>query len=368
MPRKTPRNTFWRGSVLWGRVKVKGRDFKWSLRTGDPAIAAARVAAERERQVAAAWYGDDRKRVDDAIMSWAQHHIAHQVAPSTAKRYAVSLAQLKPHIGGLYLDEIDKALITVIVDSRRVSGATTATIRRDLTALSSVLEYAIDQDWREEGDNPALARLKRLKERRDPIVLPEPADIEAVAQRAPGCFAAMIRAARVTGCRLDELVTAERTRLDHARRQLTVIGKGNKLRVVGLDFGDGYELLRAIPPRLGCQWLFWHHDGAPYRNASSRFAAIVAGEQKAAQREGRSFRPFTFHHLRHRHAVDWLKSGRSIYDLQQRLGHASIKTTEIYLQFLTPEEKRVAMAAGPQNGEQCTGLETNSGAASDGQR
>ena len=42
-------------------------------------------------------------------------------------------------------------------------------------------------------------------------------------------------------------------------------------------------------------------------------------------------------------AVEWLQSGRSIYDLQQRLGHASIKTTEIYLQFLTPEEKRKAM-------------------------
>ena len=34
--------------------------------------------------------------------------------------------------------------------------------------------------------------------------------------------------------------------------------------------------------------------------------------------------------------------------LQQRLGHASIKTTEIYLAFLTPEEKRAVMF-GMQN-------------------
>ncbi len=54
------------------------------------------------------------------------------------------------------------------------------------------------------------------------------------------------------------------------------------------------------------------------------------------------FQPFRFHDLRHRHAVDWLKSGRSIYDLQQRLGHGSIKTTEIYLGYLTPNERRVA--------------------------
>jgi integrase len=55
------------------------------------------------------------------------------------------------------------------------------------------------------------------------------------------------------------------------------------------------------------------------------------------------FRPFRFHDLRHWHAVQWLKQGRSIYDLKERLGHTSVKTTEPYLEFLTPEEKRGAM-------------------------
>jgi integrase/recombinase XerD len=66
--------------------------------------------------------------------------------------------------------------------------------------------------------------------------------------------------------------------------------------------------------------------------------------QKSAQQSGQKgpdFRRFTFHHLRHTHAVDWLKAGRSVYDLQKRLGHTSIKTTEIYLDYLTPEEQRV---------------------------
>jgi integrase/recombinase XerD len=105
-----------------------------------------------------------------------------------------------------------------------------------------------------------------------------------------------------------------------------------------------------LPVRLGCKWLFWHGDGEPYRNLSSRFAALVRGEHalsieeaKKAGLEEPDFRPFRFHDMRHRHAVDWLKAGRSIYDLQQRLGHSSIKTTEIYLAFLTPEEKRAVM-------------------------
>src|SRR5215831_5869814 len=60
-----------------------------------------------------------------------------------------------------------------------------------------------------------------------------------------------------------------------------------------------------------------------------------------AKENGIDFRPFRFHDLRHYHAVTWLKDGRSIYDLQARLGHRSIKTTEDYLRYLTPDEERV---------------------------
>ena len=79
---------------------------------------------------------------------------------------------------------------------------------------------------------------------------------------------------------------------------------------------------------------------------------LVKSVAKQAQKQEQQFQSFRFHDLRHRHAVDWLKSGRSIYDLQQRLGHTSVKTTEIYLAFLTPEEKRQAMFSTKQKQEQ----------------
>lgn len=353
--RKAPKNCEWRGDTLHGRIRIKGTLRRWSLRTGDVAIARIRVAEDIKRLKAAAFYGDHRVRYRDIAASWAERHIVHEVGALTAQRYAVSLRQLEPFLLDCFLDEVGKDKVDEIVTARRAAGVSTATIRRDLTALSSVLAYA------DVPDNAALARAKRLKERRDPIVLPEVAHIERIIARAPGAIAALIAVAWRTGCRLDELVGAERSRLDHTRRQLTVIGKGNKLRVINLDFAGEYELLRALPVRLGSRWLFWHHDGKPYRNLSSRFAALVRGVAAAAQKEAKAaghaepgFRIFRFHDLRHRHAVDWLKAGRSIYDLQQRLGHASLKTTELYLNFLTPEEARTAkqgsIIAMPQRG------------------
>jgi integrase/recombinase XerD len=349
--RKAPKNCFWRGSILWGRTTVAGIEYRWSLRTSDAAIAKRRVKAEKDRIVAERHFGEQKHKYEDVFVEWSAH-ISSQVGSETAKRYGVSLKQLEPELLPLFIDEIDKAKVTEIVRRRQIEGVSIATIRRDLTALSSVLAYAEDNDYRE--GNPALARLRKLKERRDPIVLPETSHIYRVASRATPMIAAMIRTALRTGCRQNELVTAERRNFDHERRQLSVRGKGNKIRTIDLD-AETCTLLRSLPAYMGCRYLFWMDDGRPIRWIAGRFRDLVAAELEAARKTAQGqglrdpdFRPFTFHHLRHRHAVDWLKAGKSIYDLQHRLGHTSITTTEIYLAFLTPDEARAAKLAPSQ--------------------
>jgi integrase/recombinase XerD len=256
--RKAPPNTEWHGNTLYGRIRLKGKLKRWSLRTSDVDLARQVVAADIEKLKAEVYSQDyNRVRYEDMFASWAERHIAHEVAVLTVKRYAVSLKQLAPFLRGKFRDEIDKALISAIVDARRAAGVSTATIKRDLGALASVLDY------NEVEPNVARDRLKKLKERRDPIVLPEIAHIERMIARAAGCLGALVHVAWLTGCRLDELVGAERGKLDHNRRQLTVRGKRNKLRVVDLEFGGAYDVLRELPVRLGCKWLFWHGNGQP---------------------------------------------------------------------------------------------------------
>src|SRR5207248_908596 len=111
-------------------------------------------------------------------------------------------------------------------------------------------------------------RLRKLKERRDPIMLPEHAHIEMVAAAAPPMLAALTRTALATGCRQDELVQALRCNFSHSARQLTVRGKGNKIRTIELDQGTT-DMLNALPIALGCQHLFWHRDGEPFRGIAS---------------------------------------------------------------------------------------------------
>jgi integrase/recombinase XerD len=268
------------------------------------------------------------------------------VGRKTAQRYACSLDQLRPFLDGKRLTEIDGRLIAEIVRARTADGVSNATIKRDLGALSSVVNHAIDQGWLEA--NPVLARMKRLEERRDPIALPRREDIDLVVERAPGMVKDLIRAAMATGARQDELLRARRDDIEHRRRQLTVTGKRNKRRTFDLDPFDGYDLLRALPAYVGSPLLFWHSSGEGYKNFASQFAGIVRRTAKWAAANEVEFRRFRFHDLRHWHAVQWLKSGRSIYELQHRLGHTSVKTTEGYLAagYLTFEERR-AVLTGP---------------------
>ena len=168
--RKAPPGCYWRGNTLWGRAKVNGRDIRWSLHTGDPAVARTR----RSREGTA-----DRRRVSrrlprtfvEALEGW-ETWIERRAGAKTVQRYACSLDQLRPCLDGKRLSEIDGRLVAEIIRARTADGVTNATIKRDLVALSSVINYAIDQGWLE--SNPVLARMKRVEERRDPIVLPRP--------------------------------------------------------------------------------------------------------------------------------------------------------------------------------------------------
>lgn len=250
--RSLPKGCFWRGDVIWFRATVKGRQHRESLRTGNVADAERKAARIRTRLIAQAFGGEYQHSYEEVFAAWAEH-MAGQIAPTTAKRYAVSFGQMEAILRPLMIDDIDDEVVAQIVKVRRRAGAATATIRRDLTALSSLLDFAIEEKWRQ--GNPALDRMRRMSERRDPIVLPADQDIARVVARAPGSFSALIAFALATGCRQEEIASMQWRQVTGS--ELSIVGKGSKRRTLHLS-SDAQAILASVPPRLRCPWVFWH--------------------------------------------------------------------------------------------------------------
>lgn len=337
--RTAPKGCYWRGDTLWGRFRVAGQEYRLSLRTGSAAIAERRLADERARVVAHARYGAAGPVTwRAAVVAW-RSEICDRIGTSTLTRYQSSLRTVAVWLDGMELHAIKRETLRAMVSARRNTGASVATIRRDLTAVASVLEVAEDREWID--TNPARELARRLVERRDPIVLPDERSIAAVLAECPPELARLAQAARLTGLRQSELVDMKRSAVDYGRGAIQVTrSKTGRARAVPLS-ADAAAVLRANPPFIGCPYVF-HEGGEAMRNVSRRFAEFAGrAARKWAQRNEPIVR-FRFHDLRHLFAVEELRRAPDIYRLRDVLGHTTVKMTEGYLAYLTPAEAAAA--------------------------
>jgi integrase len=123
--------------------------------------------------------------------------------------------------------------------------------------------------------------------------------------------------------------------------------KRNRSRTIPLDVMGGTEAFANVPRYLGSPYMFWHDAGVPFTNFASHWWRKVNKEiPQWAKANNVDFQPFTFHSLRDLHAIEFFRTRTgTLHELQFRLGHSSIKTTEryIYSGFLTPEEVQWAL-------------------------
>jgi len=362
-------NLYKRGAVWWMRCSANGVEYRASLRTGDLKTA-RRLRDKRLAEItAAAYHGEVKHTWEEAVTEWAKHAIG-QIGRSTTKRYAVSLKQCEPYLKSVDISKIDGKVIQNLITYRRnLDKATPATVRRDLTAISRVLEHAEALGWRE--GNPTLSKRRLLKERRDPIVLPTVRDIDLIVARSSPRFGGLISAALMTGCRQEELTTVRWSQFNGSASTLEIIGKGNKRRTIQLSEMARRHIDGTVRV-LGSDLIFCTPQGTKWASPASYFVKIRTALEKKADHarawhdalKGKNvrdeltpsqleefdrlmplkdFRPFRFHDLRHYFAVKYLQDGGNIYVLSKHLGHTSVGITErVYLAFLTPEEADAA--------------------------
>ncbi len=143
-----------------------------------------------------------------------------------------------------------------------------------------------------------------------------------------------------TGLRLSELCALSRY-LDLARGELSVRGKGDKLRVVFFSEGAKKAIKEYLAKRTDTdEALFVSLDkkgnviGRVTPRAVERLVEARAREAGVPKR----VHP---HQFRHSFATDLLINGADLRSVQELLGHANVSTTQVYTHLTNKELKEV---------------------------
>jgi len=134
-----------------------------------------------------------------------------------------------------------------------------------------------------------------------------------------------------TGLRVAELASLNRD-INLNRDEITVRGKGDKLRVVFLSEGAKKSLTEYMKKRDDIDDSLFAQTGKPSsKDRSTRLTtrSIERIVKKYAIQAGIT-KKVTPHTVRHSFATDLLQNGADIRSVQALLGHASINTTQIY--------------------------------------
>lgn len=330
-------NLYLRGKVWWAKIQVAGVIYRRSLRTGSRPVAKKMVAIEAAKIREQAVTGLERHSYKEAVIKWRAEFLTGK-EPATARRYLSSARQLAPHFRELHIDQIRPATIAAYVSERKKAKATDATIRRDLTALSSILRMCVSWGWADTNSAKLWDR-SVLSESRDKIGRIDQASFDRVHKLAPPGLAALMTFLLETGCRLEEAAGLTRKHLRSSNRVYFEKTKTHQPRTIALS-EKAARAVASQPIAIDSDFVFNHGLNDRYSSPSSMFGKVRARAQKRAQEEKGAFTRFRLHDLRHEFAARWLEGGKSIYDLSRHLGHDSVSTTErFYLRFLPAEEQ-----------------------------
>jgi len=168
---------------------------------------------------------------------------------------------------------------------------------------------------------------KRMPERRDPIMLPTNASIDAMLEELPPKVADICAFAIETGMRQDEIVQLDWNCIDLGRGIATIHKtKGSKLRAVPLT-SKAIAILKRQPKSPHSLIVFQRSDGQTMDWVSTQFGKTArrlskAPAQKSAQGSAQksaqsrhTFVRFRFHDLRHLFAVSLSYSPRRVRGL-----------------------------------------------------
>lgn len=277
----------------------------------------------------------------DPVQRFLDHlHGERNLSPHTIAAYRRDLAHFETFCARAHTDPLRAGVKDVrsFLAQRTTLGDARSTVARHASALRTFFHYCVTRHLR--NDNPAAVLETPKQPRKLPTIIKR-RELEEILSLPPADDPFGLRDRAILellygcGIRVAELCALDLDDVDFYRRQITVMGKGRKQRLV--PFGEpAAEAIRTYlararpstvkegvsPPAA----LFYNRKGNRLGQRDVR--AIVTKFAQEVIPGGRAS-PHTF---RHTFATHLLDAGADLRSVQELLGHVDLRTTQIYTQ------------------------------------
>lgn len=273
----------------------------------------------------------NEKRIQKAVPTLAVFYNDHyKPYAAVHKRSAGSdhqlyTCRLESRFGQLRLNQITKTMIIGFHNELRESGLAGATCDHYVKFLRHAFNLAIDWDMLKE--NPASGvKLFNMDNKVEHYL--DAAELETLmavlktGANRPVCMIAMFLLS--TGARMNEVLSAKWCQVNRETRTWKIPAlnsKSKKVRSVPLN-DSALNIISQLDTEADYEYLFVNRiTGQPYTNIHKAWGKI---------RNEAGLPKLRIHDLRHQYASFLVNSGRTLYEVQQILGHSTSKVTERY--------------------------------------
>jgi integrase/recombinase XerC len=275
-------------------------------------------------------------------------------SPHTLVSYETDLDQFFQFLIDQYnaptIDQIGSMLIRTWLAGLKEKKISSKTINRKISALKSFFKYQLKSGGLKQSPMGTIIAPKVSK--RLPMYI-EQKDMESMFKYMDFSSDWQGRTERLvlllfysTGMRLSELLQLKESQLDAVQKQVKVVGKGNKERIIPVSAALIEQLAEYINQKptkeIGVNQLFVTEKGkalqprSVYAFVKKRLSAVTTIEKKSP------------HILRHSFATHLMNNGAELNAVKALLGHSSLAATQIYTHTTIEKLKEVFKKAHPK--------------------
>lgn len=292
-----------------------------------------------------------------AFLAYLNHE--KRYSSKTAASYERDLLQFSDFLQAEFqlddLSQVRHPQVRAWVVSLVNQGQQPASVRRKLSALKSFYKYAMKKGW--VTANPAAkASSPKVPERLPKFV--EQHNLNRLLDQPESYFTDTYEGLRAklliellysTGMRRQELIGLRWPDIDTGRRQVKILGKGNKERLVPVSeaLTASLKRFREMTREQGLggrelPYVFLTDEGKQiypnfvYRIVKKYISLCSTVDKKSP------------HVLRHSFATHMSNNGAKLNDIKELMGHASLASTQVYTHNTIEQLKEVYKIAHPK--------------------